>query len=685
LRGPQGTLRGRASPSGSMTVTTRRPDLSEAGGYVSASGNDIGGYNGQGAVGFPIIADKLAVRLAGAYDENEGTRVESINSSIDPSSDNTSGRATVLFEPTDSLSLVLTYQKTQQELKSFDQLESQQVLFPSAPVILGAPGSPAPRFIRAEDRLALESLPREIKQDFENINIQAQFAFAGQRLNYVGARNDQRFQSQERADFGDYWPSTYAPQLQSYGQFTDSSAKSYQHELRLSSEERIAGFLDYSTGLFFQEQESPTSLTQATALILGSPATLSAATPSAINRTPIRRDGATEERSAFLNLTAHAGDSLEFSGGVRYIEYETTGSLFINGVRNDLAEQAAEDDALIYTLSASYKFTEDFMVYVNTGTSWRPGANAVGDFSLRPTPLETSFVQLEPEESTSYEIGFKASGLDNRLRGSIAAYYQDFENYPYRSAGGVWFREVTALGATPATDVASLRQFNFIAGVPVEVYGVEADVTFVPVSSWDIGLVAAFSKGEIKEGLIPCNDFAPRDGTPDSSAGVPYGGSAAAFQAAVGDNIAACTATQRSSLAPQWSAALQSEFRMPITSAFDGYVRGLLSVYGNSKNDPTNPVDDYDGYELLNLYFGIRDPDGRWDVALYGKNITETEEVLTRTSSTVTTAYRVPLSATNVLSFNPPTNYYGGNATAGLTMTPPREIGLMMRYSFGSN
>jgi iron complex outermembrane receptor protein len=32
LRGPQGTLRGRASPSGSITVTTRKPDLSEAGG-----------------------------------------------------------------------------------------------------------------------------------------------------------------------------------------------------------------------------------------------------------------------------------------------------------------------------------------------------------------------------------------------------------------------------------------------------------------------------------------------------------------------------------------------------------------------------------------------------------------------------------------------------------------------------
>src|SRR3546814_10786012 len=35
LRGPQGTLRGRASPSGSITVTTQKPDLYESGGYRS--------------------------------------------------------------------------------------------------------------------------------------------------------------------------------------------------------------------------------------------------------------------------------------------------------------------------------------------------------------------------------------------------------------------------------------------------------------------------------------------------------------------------------------------------------------------------------------------------------------------------------------------------------------------------
>ena len=39
LRGPQGTLRGRASPSGSITITTKKPDLYNAGGYGAFTAN----------------------------------------------------------------------------------------------------------------------------------------------------------------------------------------------------------------------------------------------------------------------------------------------------------------------------------------------------------------------------------------------------------------------------------------------------------------------------------------------------------------------------------------------------------------------------------------------------------------------------------------------------------------------
>ena len=59
LRGPQGTLKGRASPSGSITVHTRKPDLTEVGGYLNGTIAEHNRWNFDGALNLPVIADML--------------------------------------------------------------------------------------------------------------------------------------------------------------------------------------------------------------------------------------------------------------------------------------------------------------------------------------------------------------------------------------------------------------------------------------------------------------------------------------------------------------------------------------------------------------------------------------------------------------------------------------------------
>lgn len=678
LRGPQGTLRGRASPSGSMTVTTTQPNLSQYGGYVTGTVTDIGSYNANGAVNIPIIKDMLAVRVAGIWDENQVNRVSSIHSQERPLSRTTGGRISARFDPTADLTFGVTYQQLNQAITSFDQVESLQALDPSAPA--------SPAFIQAKDRLAVEDAPRRIHQRFDNLNLQAQWSVPGiARLNYVGAMNRQVFNSLDVSDKGDFFPPGFGanPTLfMGYGQFTHSYSKNWAHEVRVTSEEPVFGMVDYIFGGFYQKQDVPTNLTQQTAVLFGQPVLsngLVVADPrqligGLIVSTPIARNGGSLEKSLFGNLTVHIGDATEVSGGARYIDYKSDGTLLVNNVINPAATSNTHDNTVIYQFQAKHKFGDDLMTYFSFGTSWRPPIDVIGDFSLARSPLENSFLQLDPEKSKSYEIGFKSNFNENRGRLNLSLFHQNFKNYPYRSASGVFFVETAAVGATT---VQRVTNFNFVAPVPVKVNGLELELGYQIQRNWSFDANVAYAKSKIKDGLVPCNDYFPHDGVPDTVSTIP---TVAQIQAATGGGtISACNVDFRAQITPPWSGNVVSEYYLPVTDTMDGYLRGLLTVYGKNQNDPSNPVDNVSAYALLNLYAGVRDPKGGWDVAFYAKNITNTEKVLARGATALTTPFNV-LAASNTGI----TTYRGGSATFGLVMTQPREVGINVRYAFGS-
>lgn len=77
-RGPQGTLRGTASPSGSIAYTTRRPDLTRVAVGVNGTLTDTHSHKIDGFFNLPIIENVLAFRLAGVADENRGNLVRTI-------------------------------------------------------------------------------------------------------------------------------------------------------------------------------------------------------------------------------------------------------------------------------------------------------------------------------------------------------------------------------------------------------------------------------------------------------------------------------------------------------------------------------------------------------------------------------------------------------------------------------
>lgn len=91
-------------------------------------------------------------------------------------------------------------------------------------------------------------------------------------------------------------------------------------------------------------------------------------------------------------------------------------------------------------------------------------------------------------------------------------------------------------------------------------------------------------------------------------------------------------------------------------------------------------------YALVNLYAGIRDPNGAWEVSFYAKNLFETEKALSRTTP-LSTSYRqlgFGGMGPNGPIFTGPTAETYTSTYTGVTMTPPREFGINVRYAFGS-
>jgi iron complex outermembrane recepter protein len=666
LRGPQGTLRGRASPSGSITVSTRRPVLDEAGGYLNGFVNDIHGWNLNGAINVPVIEDILAIRVAGSVDQNRENLVRSINNPLEPKQKTHAGRVSVRFEPVDFLTLNGVYSRSKRESRSFYQSESANLRDPTLPA--------SPVLIEADDRLSLMHLPARFTQDYEIFNWSGQLRLAGQKLDYVGAVNKQHFITNIPTDTGGFYNANFPLSLRAANQATNSRGKETTHEIRLSNDARVAGMFDYVVGYFYDKLDSPTSLVQQTPVFFGGP---NPNTLLTIANTPISRNGTTVEKSVFGSVTAHLTDQLEISGGLRHIKFNSQSSLAIAGNNVAAANEDRDLKATIYSASITYRITPDIMVYASTGSSWRPGSST-NPTILReianPGPLLSSFYFPDPERSKSYEIGFKSELLDRRLRLNVTAYHQDFENYAFssrnvfiagaRNAGGGLVNNVFTAG--PAIAV----------GVPAKVQGVEAEIAFQATERFSLGAMASYSISKIKNGQIPCNDYFPRDGIPDSVSQVPT--FSQITTANNGEQLAVCSVNYRAGVAPPFSATITSEFTQPVSASADAYLRGLFTFNGDALNDPANAIDEVKAYGILNLYAGLRSPNGDWEIGLYGKNITDVGRVLTTPASPQTVPFQV-VGQTGVVGSNGVTTY-----RAVQLYTAPREFGLNFTWRFGS-
>jgi len=668
LHGPQGTLRGQAAPSGSVTFTTRLPDLTEYGAALSGTVTTSHGYNINGAINLPIIKDVLGIRVAGVYDRNRNNRVHTIATTAlantaEPFSREYGGRVSVLFKPTDWLRFEGVYQRIDYKASFFSQYASYSLVDPA--------GAPSPITIRPSDRLSIQESQSAQSQTFDIFDWRGEVRFAGQKLIYQGSYQKGVSDIHSNQDAANFLSNKDVFQL------TQTTSPGTSHEIRLQNEDRVAGMFDYVVGYFHTSQNSYIHLVVETPVLL--PPFLGGGVV-AVAQTPIDGAGPSggptlpwKEDSFFGNVTAHIGDKLQISGGLRHVKFVEPPRFLKIGANSIPNGSGSNDQKWIYTASAQYNFTPDAMVYVSTGTSRRRGPS-IFQSALLQSALQRSFTNLRSEDSTSYEVGFKTAWLDRKLVFNASLYRQTFKNYPYKLSNGIYYVDYDFLNGGFVPKVGNSNQWG--ANVPVRITGVEAELNYRPNRNFSISAVAAYSDSKIKNGVIPCNDL-NGDHIADNLTTAP---TVAQLQAAYGANqIGTCTANLRGSNQSPFSATIQAEYDHPLSDKMELFGRALLSYNGASQNDPTLAFDNIGGYGLLNLYAGVRAPDGAWELMFFAKNVTNNASY-TQFGSPASTSYQELAPPT----FQTTVGKAFTSTYSQIAISPPREFGVNLKIAFGS-
>ena len=698
LKGPQGTTRGVSAPSGAITVTTHKPDLSQFGGYVDVTATDLQGRAAQGAINIPIIKDVLAVRLAGVIDQNDFDGVRSIHNSLAPRSVTSATRASVSFEPNDAFNANVTYTHMDQSLTNF-----QQVSGPGAgaftndagtfPASVNPPLSPF-------DRVAVQDAANKLKIHFDTVTGQIDSRIFGQHLSYVGSYQVARINSfaegggASAGDVGNVLPGV------AVGQFVHTGYDGgyvTSHEFRIASDPAPGRFFDYTVGYFYRYQNNTGHVDNPGPFLpgaFGSPAegvNFNAFNPAFQIPIAIDIPGSIQESSLFGNVTFHLGANTELSGGIRHI-WSIVNSTSTLSLQNGLValpastlggscgalastyagfcdlplpggsiisnlHSRASEQPNIYNVSLSHHFTRDLLVYVNTGTAYRPPTASIGIQGqlANPSQPELQTLNFHPSErSRAYEVGFKSTWLDGRARLNAALYRQRFTNLTIFIPGLVYNNVLP--GQDPATTSVPTN-FDFTASVDALVQGFDVDAAFQITPNWNVSAQMSYSDGKVKGSQVPCNI--------EDAAGNPV------FN--TGNLISLCPGGSVSRL-PLWNATFQSEYTQPVTDRMDGFLRLLATYYPENKNR-AEPNFTVPNYSLVNLYLGLRSHDGAWEASLFARNAfnaqraTDVSGAETNLTSSLATAFPGLIH---------PTGYFQ------TTLTPRREVGVNVHYAWGS-
>ena len=606
LSGPQGTLYGASSQSGTLRLITNKPDPTAFAANMNAGlgGVDHGEltYDVDGMVNIPLIDNKLAVRLVGfhahdgGYIDNvlglswdkdaagnpirgPGTNADVVKNDVN-SVEWWGARASIKWLVNDDWSATGMYNYQRSYAGGWNDFD------PTVGDLKTV------KFQKEWREDQWHQLGLTIEGNLGWANLVSATSYFNREINYQ--QDGTVYHAYLK--FVSYYDHTLYPQYDVYNFGPQPSGRIWLHQLdrRWTQEVRLSHEgpkWNWTVGFFYQGAEEKWDYRSYHRNFAGSQAfdawkLLYGPLPDTSVAWNSGESSTHDDIALFGEVSYNLTDKLTLTFGGRYYNVDVSRYYFVRQPMPHVSyilDVNAKEDGFLPKGEVQYHFTDDKMIYALYSEGFRTG----GINRSRGNPILPR--QYDSDLLKNYEAGVKTQWLDNRLQINASGYHMDWENIQLELTDPSYF-----LGEPYQTMVANIGS--------AVIDGIDWDISAVPTSGLELGFSATYLfSDEIAEQV-----FVTAPGLPASDALVIPKGS-------------------RLPLSPEFSAAAYAQYTFPVAQwNGDGYVRFQYSYTGNSVNMLNQSPEPFPrltqaSYDIGDLKIGFERP--TWAIEAYINNL----------------------------------------------------------------
>jgi len=515
LRGPQGTLFGRNTEGGALSIVTKGP-TGEFGGRASASVGNFGSYDGQLHLNLPAFAN-IAIKLDGVIQHQDPTVKDPLAGSIGWNAYNrVGGRIAARWTPFDGFTADVSFDKAKDENTPF---YSQLINYnpqnkPVATVAQMQANNNAPPAGYIAPLPALVDVHPD-RQSVADVGVPQQYSVDKTQgvtaaLSYkVMPGLELRSITAWRKVATNQWDNSGGPERVQFapnGKFSRYSLSDL-YQSQFSQEFQAVGSipqLDYTVGLYYFTEQARESAATPSTNQWNADGTAYTILPSQVFGAISSSNQGWDYNSRFLQRASYAkarsysafgqftytpdfASALHLTVGGRYTKDKRDGSLY-----------------LVQGKPTPYTFTFDkgrFDPMVTLAFDAAPGINlyakyATGYRAGGANDRSQTFTAFAPESVKSYELGAKLEFLDHKVRLNLAGYLMD------RTGTQTDFDSVDTTQFIPGTTTPNptfglhTEETRNAPGVS-KIRGVEVELTAKPFEHLTLGASYAYTSVKI--------------------------------------------------------------------------------------------------------------------------------------------------------------------------------------------